>query len=77
MLYMVSEDVKKRLLPVLKRVGLPVTHNYKTEDIILSMMHDKKIKGNKVSLVLVNETGKGEIKDIATEELIEKVRLYK
>ena len=77
MLYMSSESVKARLIPVLKRVGLPTSHTYDKESIISAMMHDKKVKGNSISLVLVNETGKGEIKDVATEELIEKVRLYK
>ncbi len=77
MLYMASASVKERLIPVLKRVGLPTKHNFDSESIISAMMHDKKLKGDKISVVYVDEIGKGEIKDISINELIEKVRLYK
>ncbi len=77
MLYMSGDEVKERLVPVLKRVGLPTSHSYDTEKIISAMMHDKKLKGDTISVVTVNKVGNGEIKDISTNGLIEKVRMYK
>ncbi len=77
MLYMSDDKVRERLVPVLKRVGLPTEHSYNEENIISAMMHDKKLKGSTISAVFVNKIGEGEIKDVPTGELIEKVRMYK
>lgn len=77
MLYMVSDEIRKMLIPVLQRVGLPAEHSFDSEKIIKAMIHDKKIKGDRVSVVTVNEIGKGEIKNISINELCEKVRLFR
>ena len=57
MLPMCSEDVRKRLIPVLNKLNLPTTVDCDTEKIVDTMSHDKKMSGDMISVVRVERVG--------------------
>lgn len=69
MLAMCSENVKNRLIPVLKKLNLPTEINYDTDKIIEAMSHDKKMAGNEITVVYVPSIGEFEMKTMPFSEL--------
>ena len=61
MLPMCSDKVRARLIPVLKNLNLPVTIDTDTDKIIETMRHDKKMAGDMISVVRVENAGSFEI----------------
>ncbi len=57
MLPMCSEAARARLLPVLKKLGLPTEYGYDMEKIMAAAGHDKKSDGDCVTVVIVDEIG--------------------
>lgn len=71
MTYMVSDDVKKSLMTILKKYDLPTTIDIDKNKIIDLIKVDKKASGNMVSIVYVKEIGNFEFRKIKVEELNE------
>ena len=69
MLCLCSEDVKKRLVQVLERLGLPTECSFDREKILSAVSHDKKAKEGCISTVFVNEVGSFEFEDMSLEML--------
>ncbi len=69
MLYFTSEEVRTKLIPVLKKYSLPITNSIQINDLITYLEHDKKVNGNKIKIVYVPEIGKFEIKELTFKEL--------
>jgi len=69
MLPMCAEVVRTRLLNVLKKLNLPYEISFNTEKIINAMRHDKKMSGEEITVVYVNEIGKFEMRTIPFCEL--------
>lgn len=57
MLYFIGDDLKNRLINVLKKLNLPYTSEISAEDIISASAHDKKKAGDKISVVRVETIG--------------------
>ncbi len=57
MLAVSSEKVKKRLIPVLKKLSLPSSYNGDIEEALSFIDHDKKCDGKKISVIFVDEIG--------------------
>ena len=57
MIPMCSENVRARLLPVLRKLGLPTSLDYDAEKITEAIKHDKKLAGNKISVTYVENIG--------------------
>lgn len=74
MLYMVSDDVKKRLIPILKSLNLPTEFDADADALIKAACHDKKADGKDITIVFVSEIGKFELKKISLTELAEMIR---
>lgn len=74
MLPMCSEDVRRRIVEVLKKLSLPYEIKIDAEKIIDTMRHDKKMAGKDISVVLVNEIGSFEIKKIPFDTFSEKIK---
>ena len=74
MLPVCSEDVRARLLPVLKKLGLPYEYDGDITRALSYISHDKKCEGEKISIVLVNEIGKCEIKKMSVSDFSEMVK---
>lgn len=71
---MCSEEVKVRLLPVLKKLNLPNVLNESADQIISACKHDKKAFGDNITIVTVEKIGEFQMKDISFEEFSELVR---
>ena len=69
-----SEKVKARLLPVLKRLGLPTSYNGDTERALSYISHDKKCDGSKISVIFVDEIGSFRAEKLSVGEFCEQVR---
>ena len=69
MLPMCSGTVKRRLLPVLKRLGLPTMCGADAERVMRAVAHDKKRAGDAVSAILVEEVGACVERALTFEEL--------
>ncbi len=57
MIPMCSEKVKERLLPVLKKLSLPTKWEGDPALLVEALSHDKKMAGDQITLVRVDEIG--------------------
>ena len=57
MLPMCSDKVRERLIKVLEKLNLPTKVDFDIEKIIEAMKHDKKMSGNNITIVYVEEVG--------------------
>lgn len=71
MIPMCSGNVRKRLIKVLKKYGLPTEVEYDKDEIMSYLIHDKKMSGDEITVVYVDEIGKFEFKKIKALELKE------
>ena len=69
MLPMCSGAVRKRLLPVLEKLGLPVTCAADPGRVMQAVVHDKKVYAGKARAILVEEVGSFIEKELTMEEL--------
>ena len=69
MLYMCSDEVRKRLVPVLESLGLPVKADFDREAVLEAISHDKKSVSGGVNAVTVDRVGAFEIKKFTDGEL--------
>ena len=68
MIPMCSEAARERLIPVLKKLGLPTSLDYDVERIIEAIKHDKKLAGDKISVTYVKNIGEFELVSIPFSE---------
>jgi 3-dehydroquinate synthase len=71
MIPMCSEEVRARLIKVLKKCGLLRSLEYNWDKISAAAFHDKKADGEFVTVTLVNKIGNFEIKEMKCLEVIE------
>lgn len=69
MIYMCSDEVKARLIPVLKRLDLPTEAEFDREAALNAISHDKKSACDGVSAVTVDKIGTFEIRKYTMNEL--------
>ncbi len=69
MIPMCSKEVRERLIKVLEKLGLPTAAQYNGEKIMDAMRHDKKMSGNKITVIFVPQIGSFEMRDIPFSEL--------
>ncbi len=74
MLVTSSCDVRKRLIPVLKKVGLPSSYNGDINAALGFISHDKKCDGRKISIVFVDTPGDFRIEKMDVAEFESLVR---
>ena len=70
MIPMCNEEILPRVIAVLKRCDLYREPELNWEKIASAAFHDKKADGDSVTVVLVNEIGKYELKTVKTQEVI-------
>ena len=73
MIPMCSENVRARLLPVLKKLGLPSALDYDVKKIIEAVKHDKKLSGDKISVTYVENIGEFKLVTIPFSEFAERI----
>ncbi len=69
MIPMVSEDIRDRLISVLKRYSLPTSVDYGSDSLISYILHDKKMSGDEITVILCKEIGSYEMRKIKVEEI--------
>lgn len=69
MIPMCSDAVRARLLPVLKKLGLPAEAEADPEQVYEAMLHDKKAAGGKITVVRAERVGGFVMQTVAPEEL--------
>ncbi len=74
MIPMCAPDVAKRLIPVLRRVGLPTTMPVDPETALGFVAHDKKCRGKSVSVVYAPAVGAYEIRTEEVDSFISRMK---
>ena len=74
MLVTSSDEVRKRLIPVLEKLDLPTKYMGNTESALAFISHDKKCDGKLVSIVFVDTVGSFRIEKISVEKFFDLVR---
>ena len=69
MLYMCSESVKARLLPILEGIGLPTAAQLDGDTLYEFILRDKKADGDFITVTYVGEIGKAELRRIPIKDL--------
>ena len=69
-----SKETADEIKGLIKAYGLPAEDSITPEGAVSGAMNDKKKRGDTISLILVNEIGKAEIKKMTPEELLEFLR---
>ncbi len=69
MLPMCSPAVRERLLPVLEKLGLPVTCGADPGRVMQAVLHDKKMHAGKARAVFVEEIGSFTERELTPDEL--------
>ena len=69
MLPMCAEPVRRRLVPVLKRLGLPVSCDADPDSVMAAVLHDKKAENGTVQAVVCERAGTCRIVPMTPEEL--------
>ncbi|MBO5020966.1 MAG: 3-dehydroquinate synthase, partial [Clostridia bacterium] len=73
MIPMCSKEVRPILIKVLEKIGLPTSVVYDSNKIIEAMRHDKKMSGDKITVVYVEEIGDFKMKEMPFSELAEEI----
>ena len=73
MLYMCSPEVKKRLIPVLKKLNLPTKADVSFEKISEAILHDKKAAGDRITTVCVDKIGSYSFEKEETSEFLSRL----
>ena len=74
MLPMCGEEIRPRVIEVLKKCGLYQKPAYDWQKIAEAAFHDKKADGNMVSVTIVNTAGSFEMKTMSCQEVIERAK---
>lgn len=69
-----SEAVRERLIPVIRKVGLPTRYGGDLKKALSFIDHDKKCDGDMISVVYVDEIGSYRIEKISVDDFISHVR---
>lgn len=71
MVPMCSDSVRSRLVPLLKRMGLPTRFDGKTQSLQNAMEHDKKKSGEKITVIYADRIGGFEMRQMDAAEISE------
>ena len=73
MILMSSDPVRERLLPVLQKLGLPVSVQADRDQVLSAVKHDKKAVSGGVTCVLCEEIGRFRLQNFSEEEIRERL----
>ena len=74
MIPMCSEIVRKRLIPILKKLNLPTEIEYGADELINACKHDKKTAGDSITVVFVEMIGESILQKMSFNEFEKVVR---
>ena len=73
MLPMSSAAVRARLVPVLRKAGLPTAATFDREAVWRAMLHDKKASADGIDIITVDTIGSGQIERVTLRQLRERL----
>ena len=76
MLPMCGPETRRRLLPVLRRLGLPTRCACPADRVMRAVRHDKKAAGGRINAVLSERIGSFEIRSLTPEDLEGRCRAF-
>ncbi len=76
MLPMCSDEVRNRLLKVLKKLNLPAECNLNMEKVYEAMTHDKKTSGSDITITTVEKIGEYTLSKVPVSSLKERLKLF-
>lgn len=68
MLAVCSEEIKARLIPILKKIDLPIEYEFDLDEALNFVIHDKKASDGYIDVVTVQSVGKAKIERLKTDE---------
>ena len=74
MIPMCSDTVRPRLISVLEKLNLPTKTETDAEAVINAMKHDKKMSGDKITVIFVPEVGSYEMRKMPFSEFEKQIR---
>ena len=74
MVPMCSDDIRERLIPILKKLKLPYETDMTADMLIEAVRHDKKASGDNITVVFVSEIGKAELVKMSVAEYENMIR---
>lgn len=77
MIPMCSQEVRERLIFVLKKLGLPTQSSLSPEKLIEAMGHDKKMSGKQICLIRVDRIGSFRMETLPFSAFSEEVKGWK
>lgn len=69
MLFMCSEEVRARLLPIIDEMGLPLDTKIDKSELYGFILRDKKADGDNITIAYVNEIGKANLSKLPIENI--------
>ena len=74
-MYLISnnQSFQQDLKDVLLKYSLPIHYEYNKADIYELIKTDKKVNGNKLNIIMVEEVGKGFIKTISVKDILKRI----
>ena len=70
MIPMCNDNIKPRVLKTLEKLNLPITHNFSADELADAIKHDKKMSGDKITVVFVENIGEFSMKTYEYNEFI-------
>ena len=74
MMVTTAPEIRERVVPVLKKLGLPTTYGGDIEAALGFISHDKKCDGSRISVIFVPRVGEFEIRKMTVGEFADTVR---
>ncbi|MBQ7779513.1 MAG: 3-dehydroquinate synthase [Clostridia bacterium] len=71
MIPMCADDVRKRLIPILKKLNLPTESDFDIDKAFEAVSHDKKSTSSGINAVFCNEIGTYTVKKVTLSELFD------
>lgn len=77
LMIMENEELRNKVKKILEKMGMPTHIDFDVDEAMNLIKKDKKYNGSKVSIVQVDEVGKGYLKDVDLEWIRERMEDYK
>lgn len=75
MLGMCSKAIRNRLIPIYKRLGMPVTIELALDDVVRAIGHDKKRGHNGIDAIIVEQPGQYQLNKLTLSQLKERCKV--
>ena len=75
MIPMCSEEVRARLIPVLEKLGLPLSVKADPDAVFAAVMHDKKMSAGRITVIKVSVPGSCTMESVLPEDLKDLIKM--